>query len=251
MSQRLFSFFHGSDKDYIEFLECQLISAQWAGQWAGLTDFETPPRCETTGEARPPENLQIMQYTPDLQASKRANLPQWQKELHVFISALPAEASWNDARKRAGIDTPVKNQLALRLMLGYTNVAVFRSGQDDLTQPPMLRMENQELVSRGYQYAGFISRCANGLTFTKSVTAFQSLIFVSYCVVMRQSGISTETTNDMMRRYFVSKNSDKTLEAYRRGVVWIHRCIAELLANGWGHKSWEVFLLGMIPSFLL
>jgi hypothetical protein len=54
----------------------------------------------------------------------------------------------------------------------------------------------------------------------------------------------------MMRRYIVRNNNDATLEAYRRGVVWIHRCIAELLAKGWGHKSWEIFLLGMFPGFL-
>lgn len=249
MSQRLFPF-HGDDQEYIAFLECELINAQWVG----LMEFPMPLRHGTTHEPSPSDDLQIVQYTPhpprgSSQSSERAE-PYWKKQLHAFISALPAKSNWSEAREKAGIDTPVRNQLALRLMLGHTNAAAFRPIKETTMLSHMLPTENRDLVLRGYHYAHFIDRCANDLSFTASVVSFQSLIFVSYCVVMIRSGISKETTNNMMRRYIVRKNDDMTLEGYRRGVVWINRCMAALLANGWGHKSWEIFLFGMFPGFL-
>lgn len=266
MSQRLFPFhntdedqrlfpFHGTDKEYIQFLEFQVISTHWAGQGVGHTGFPMPPRPEITNESAPTHEIEIVQYKPDQssknsQASEQAK-QRWKNELNVFISALPREGKLRDARQKAGIDTPRKNQLALRLMLGHANSAVSRLVKGDALQPPVLVTENNDLVKRGYVYAGYIQSCAGNLSFTESVVSFQGLIFVSYCLVMMGTGISKETTNDMMRRYIVRHNDDTTLERYRRGVAWIHRCIAELLVNGWGYMSWEFFLLGMsaFPSF--
>jgi hypothetical protein len=51
-------------------------------------------------------------------------------------------------------------------------------------------------------------------------------------------------TNDAMRRYTGLDQDDQTLEKYRHGALWVNRCVAALLANGWGYKSWEIFLLG-------
>lgn len=254
MSQRLFPF-HGNDQEYIEYLELQLISAQWTGRWGGATESTITWGPDITNATSPTCGFEIVQYNPNSsrsgpQVSEPAER-RWKRELENFIAALPTGDHWSDARAKAGVDTPFKNQLALRLMLGHTNTAASPPVKKDAIRPPILPAENKDLVLRGYDYAGYIHRWADNLGFTESVVSFQGLIFVSYCVVLVQSGISKETTNNMMRRYFVRNNDDKTLEGYRRGVVWIHRCIAALLVNGWGYKSWELFVLGMFPHFSL
>lgn len=250
MSQRLFHF-HGNDQEYIEFLQNYIGFLE--SQWAGYAEFPIPLRQASPSEATPTDGLQVVQYQPNLgrdNLPSRTDQPQWKKELRAFLSALPAETTWGDAREKAGIRTPLENQSAVRLMLGYAHTPVFQPIRDRPVPPSMLQTENPDLVKRGYDYAGFVHQCAHGLPFRESVVSFQSLIFVSYCVVMKRCGISKETTNHIMRRYFVRNNDDKTLGGYCGGVVWMHRCIAELLANGWGHKSWEVFLLGMVPDIL-
>ncbi|KAJ5378937.1 hypothetical protein N7509_012056 [Penicillium cosmopolitanum] len=53
----------------------------------------------------------------------------------------------------------------------------------------------------------------------------------------------------MMRCYFTVNSNDDTLAGYRWGVMRVNRCMAALLANGWGHKSWEIFLLAQFARF--
>lgn len=103
---------------------------------------------------------------------------------------------------------------------------------------------HQMKIKRDYHYAQFLGQCTDNLSFIASVFAFQKLIFVRDCVVMMKCGISKETANTMMRCYFTVNSNDDTLAGYRWGVMRVNRCMAALLANGWGHKSWEIFLLG-------
>lgn len=254
MSRRLFPSFHGDDQAYIEFLELQLISTQWTGGWEVPTESTIAWVPENTNPTSSACGFDIVQYDPKSsrtgqQVSESAE--RWKKALQKFIDAIPTAENWCAARAKAGIDTSFKNQLAVRFMLGHTSTAAFafRPAEEDAIRPSILPTENKDLVIRGYDYAEYIHRWADNLSFKESVVSFQALIFVSYCLVLIQSGVSKETTNNMMRRYFVRNNEDNTLESYRRGVVWIHRCIADLLVKGWGHRSWEVFLLGMYPVF--
>lgn len=254
---RLFEDFIGTDPDYIAFLESLVVNAfnmRWDEPWAGSLS-ETPWTHEATSETSVSGNLEIVQYTPDhlrgsSEAPKRAQLNRGQKELRDFTAALLARKQWSDARAQCGIKDPVDNQRALRLMLGHPNETTVRYIQDNAVRTTMLPTENPVLVSRGHHYAMFIQRCADDFAFKESVTSFQSLIFISYCLVIRGSGISKETTNNMMRAYIVRSNDDKTLAAYSHGVMWVHRCIADLLVNGWGHRSWEIFLFGKISGLL-
>lgn len=61
---------------------------------------------------------------------------------------------------------------------------------------------------------------------------------------MTRAGVPKAMTNDMMKRYTGQDQGDQTLEKYRHGALWVNRCAAALLENGWGYKSWEIFLLG-------
>lgn len=169
--------------------------------------------------------------------------PTWKKQLDSFISAIPSENQWDEQRKKAGIDTPARNQLAMKLILGLIHPTSFVDTNNIALISHTALTEDNGLLTRGYHYAAFITSCEDDRNLTMSVVAFQKIIFVSYCVVMLAAGISKQVTNDMMRYYFKRNNDDKTLERYRHGATWVNKCVVALLANGWGHKSWEIFLL--------
>jgi hypothetical protein len=189
--------------------------------------------------------VQYQSQAPSIDSEKPEQAePRWRKELAKFISVLRrAGSGWELARERAGIETTSKNRFALRLMLGHTNAVAFRPLEGTFL-PPIRHTQHQDLVLRGCQYAHFLRQYTDNLSFSSSVVSFQRLIFVSYCVVMLHCGVSKEKTDEIMRRYIVSKNGEETLARYRRGAVWLNRCMAALLNNGWGHRSWEIFLLG-------
>lgn len=238
----------GDNESYILYLESQLMMA--LTMLGYISPLETPVTTEDIVSQEPlsADSIQFVQCHPQREVRSRevpgGKPPKWKTQLDAFIRAIPSQAQWVDARNKAGIHTTARNQSALRLMLGHATEA----SPNDLRGGTMISRAtyapHKGLVLRGYQYAEFINSCVDDRNFTVSVVAFQKLIFVSYCVVMLQAGISRDTTNDMMRHYFHHTNDEKYLEGYRCGALWVNRCVAELLAQGWGHKSWEIFLLG-------
>ncbi|KAJ5110870.1 hypothetical protein N7532_001405 [Penicillium argentinense] len=243
MAERAFSYL-GDDKSYISYLETQLMMAL-----SMITrEEDTIPQ-----EPQSPRSIQFVQCHPQIDSQSRFNLDgkpaKWKRQLEDFICAIPSEAQWADARTKAGIHTKDRNRYALRLMLGHAAEAPLSEVRGSPIISRVTHTEHEGLVLRGYRYADFINSCVDDQNFTISVVAFQKLIFVSFCVVMLQTGISQNTTDNMMRHYFHQCKDQKTLEGYRHGALWVNRCIAALLANGWGHKSWEIFLLeGRSPA---
>ncbi|KAL4931887.1 uncharacterized protein BDV17DRAFT_255532 [Aspergillus undulatus] len=136
------------------------------------------------------------------------------------------------------------NRRAIQLMLGRQTEPIFASQNHLPSQVPSIRpTDNEDLVLRACKYGTFISTCADEGNFASRVTEYQKLIFTSYCTVLIHAGNSKETVYSMMRQYINKNSDDKTLDYYRYGALWVNRCIASLLRNGLGHRSWEIFLL--------
>lgn len=247
---RLFNF-EGCDAEYIRFLESKLLESQRILVHDSNSSLGAPvaPQPNQNAEQDTPE-IQIVLYEPKLDKT-RANfgqrtVPKWKKQLKEFISSIPREKDWGCARYNAGIYTIQRNRWAIQLMLGRTTESIFPS-QDALAAGlPSIQPadnENKELILRGCKYGKFISACADEGNFALRVTEYQKLIFTSYCAVLMHAGNSKETVYSMMRQYINKEYDDKTLDNYRYGAVWVNRCIAFLLKQGWGHRSWEIFLL--------
>ncbi|OKP10487.1 hypothetical protein PENSUB_4092 [Penicillium subrubescens] len=235
MPQRAFDF-EGDDAQYIKHLESLLLSVQpplnsRLGKLGPVANALEPP----------PSSIQFIEWKPD-HTSLQVN-PMWMKQLNAFIEGIPVQDQWREARVKAGIDTPDRNQHALKLILGHVGPAIFHDEYETTAQAPVLPTESRDLVVRGCEYGRFIARCSHDRNFAVRVVAFQNLVFCSYCVVMMRAGVSQDTTNDTMRRYTGRDQKDHTLAKYRNGAVWVNRCMVALLKNGWGHKSWEIFLL--------
>lgn len=242
MARRLFDF--PGDKDqYITFLESELMKAK---PFLNL---------DPVGPSKPgpsqTERFHFIEYRPQAAGHARPGPPdegseKWRRQLCDFISAIPGEADWGKARTKAGIDVATKNQQAMLLMLGHTSMAIFNETRDvaSLNERQVAILPyTQRLIAKGCEYGNFMVHCRDDRNFAVTVTAFQKLIFVSYSVVVIRAGVPKDITDDMMRSYTGDQN-EGTLEKYRSGALWANRCMAALLANGWGHKSWEIFLLG-------
>ncbi|CEJ55674.1 hypothetical protein PMG11_01922 [Penicillium brasilianum] len=243
MKERLFPF-KGPDPDYIDYLERQLKSVL---SRLGLDRGRLPVPGPSDSNSQDPSTGHYRFVECNQQAAKHAQPDKptaWSKQLHKFLKTLPTEAGWLEARIRAGVDTPARNQDALQSILGNAGVVVFHEEYPIPSLPAMLPTGCEDLVVRGYRYGNFVSRCGHDRDFAQTVATFQDLVFCSYCEVMIKAGISIQVTNDTMRQYTGADKSDLTLERYRRGAVWANRCMAALFENGWGHRSWELFFLG-------
>lgn len=250
MSQRKFKF-PGTDTEYIEYLEQQLIRIQ-----SHLSPDGTSPRefVHMNDDGSAASRIEFIECTPELIRNQRhpheKEIPKWKKklnkQLHSFVEDVLAATQWELARRKAGIDTPTRNRTALKLILGHGGAAIFPKEYGITVLPPISPTEPRELVVRGCQYGNFIVHCDKDQVFAARVAAFQKLVFCSYCVVMLRAGVSKKATNDMMRQYTGEKKDDLTLEKDRHGAVWANRCMSALLENGWGHESWEIFLLGTL-----
>lgn len=246
MSRRLFNF-QGNDDEYIRFLEAQLITVQ---PLFGVPEPSALALEPSQNVGASTDSFRFVEYMPQLAGHTQRPVPdresvKWKKQLAKFVHAIPiSETQWNQARKRAGIDTVFRNQEALKLILGHSGPAVFHENQDNIVIPSSLPTNYGHLITRGCQYGSFIARCAHDRNFAVRVVAYQNIIFCSYCVVMMRAGVPKAMKNDMMKRYTGQDQDDQTLEKYRHGALWVNRCAAALLENGWGYKSWEIFLLG-------
>ncbi|KAJ5737319.1 uncharacterized protein N7483_002444 [Penicillium malachiteum] len=228
--ERRFPFPNGDDKAYIRYLEELVIMGQV---------------------------LKTHQLTGPVSQQK------WMRQLDHFteniLKLVASDDAWNERRQSSGVATPARNATALNLILGCQVNAIYAdnlpAGNPVLAPSPS--GDYHDLVLNGYRYGEFMISCKEDRDFAKTVVAFQNLVFCSYCLVISEimkskgSGAdkSTPAINKMMRAYLDGSQDDKTLRKYRGGAKWYNRCMATLLANGWGYKAWEIFLLGMCRGF--
>ncbi|KAE8146284.1 hypothetical protein BDV25DRAFT_143843 [Aspergillus avenaceus] len=224
---RLFDF-QGSDSDYIKFLELKVLEAEGASLSANLSTNTWP---SALSSAQQPYEFQFVIVKP--------------KQLNDFIASVPSEENWVAAKHDAGIYTAQRNARAIKLMLGETTEAISPSQQGYIhpETPSIPLSDNGDSILRAHKYGAFIFTCADEGKFASRVTEYQKLIFISYCTVLIYTKNSKETVYSMMRKYINKDSDDKTLDYYRYGALWANRCIASLLYNGLGHRSWEIFLL--------
>jgi hypothetical protein len=243
---RLFDF-QGTDSDYIKFLESKLLEAKII---PSSSTHLNPRRSKSTlAPLKESSKFQFVICKPKLNQIPRSpqppTLPKWRKLLYDFIGSIPVgEEKWKAARCDAGIYTMKSNRQAIQLMLGRETESIFPSQNQLSAQAPIIQpADNEQLISRACKYGKFISAFAGGGNFALRVAEYQKLIFTSYCIVLLKAGNTKETIYSMMREYINKNFDDKTLERYRSGALWVNQCIATLLRYGWGHRSWEIFLL--------
>jgi hypothetical protein len=267
---RLFQF-EGCDVEYIIFLEGSLIEAQGKlleseSQLPGLMTPISPSSSSSsqTPEAndkwefvyfnpykgfshKPPTIYHHRQNGVDRGKNKptrrsKQRVHQWETELAKFVSSIPAEDEWETKRADFGFRTVESNRLAIQLMLGASAVTTTLPGNNNIEVPFLSPEDNTDMILKACRFGQLANNCTANGRFAILVGKYQKLIFICYCTVLLHVGNSKQTINWMMRQY-ISDSDDKNLERYRLGCLWVNRCISRLLGQGWGYRSWEIFLL--------
>lgn len=247
-TNRLFPF-KGSDAEYIKYLESMLLEVRYPGNSSSRPSCHQIALTPSSGQSNF-INLSKETFPQKSSQGKLSKPPQkvaqWELELQRFLSSVPSAQNWNDARAITGFATEDRNKLAIQIMLGRPASSVPSFNFQDPDAPSLLPMDEEDLITRGCDYGRFVVRSVDDGKFAVRVAKYQRLIFVCYCTVLIYVGNSKETVNWMMRR-FISDTDDKNLERHRSGCLWVNRCIAGLLEQRWGYKSWELFVLCEYP----
>ncbi|KAI2791698.1 hypothetical protein POX_c04567 [Penicillium oxalicum] len=243
-TDRLFPF-KGSDSEYIKYLESMLLEVRPSGHPSSRPSSHQIALTPRSGQSNF-VNLSQNSFPPKSTKGKISKpsqkVPQWELELRRFLSSVPSARNWTKARETTGFATVDRNRLAIQILLGRPASSVPSFSFQDSDTPLLLPTDEEDLINRGCEYGRFVVRSVDDGKFAVRVSKYQQLIFVCYCTVLIHVGNSKETVNWMMRR-FISDTDDKNLERHRSGCLWVNRCIAGLLEQRWGYKSWELFIL--------
>jgi hypothetical protein len=168
--------------------------------------------------------------------------PHWLVELDAMLADIPYANLWTAKRTENQISGLVQNHSVLATLLG--GALVLDNSPDSTVSINNSSPANtlSILHNRANAYGYATRNTQSKAQFTTTVSVFQELIFVSFCVVLEASGMPNDLVGSLMRWCFAA-NEQKSLERIRRGARWANRCIAKLCESGWGHRSAEIFLL--------
>lgn len=259
--------FEGSNKEYVEYLETQVLLAR---RQLESVRPPTPPKSPVRQSVVSPENTSVAeprtshecpeaQTTPDGKINgtqftfvahaipqtfvkeKASNeTPGWHAELNVMLADIPLAALWKERRVRVEMSSSVQNHSVLTTLLGGS--LNFNSLADYATHIRSPTSDLEILLKHADVY-GHATREAQKLAqFATTIGVFQELIFVSLCVVLEGSGTPKDSIDSLMRLCFKA-NERKSLERIRCGARWVNRCIINLSRGDWGVRSTEIFLL--------
>lgn len=165
-----------------------------------------------------------------------------------FVSSIPADDVWETHRKNCGFEDGTSNRLAIQLLLGIPAKSHPALGSTEVKVPALSSQDDPDMIQRACKFGHQLVNYSANKRFVILVSKYQKLVFICYCIVLLADGNSKETVNWMMREY-ISDSNDKNLERYRLGGMWVNRSIVRLLSQGWGYKSWELFMLcSFMPS---
>jgi hypothetical protein len=168
--------------------------------------------------------------------------PHWLMELDAMLADIPYANLWKSKRTENQISGLAQNHSVLATLLGGALVLDHSAGSAVSINSSSPANTLSILHNRANAYGYATRNTQSKAQFTTTVSVFQELIFVSFCVVLEASGMPNDSVDSLMRWCFAA-NEQKSLERIRRGARWANRCIARLCEGGWGPRSAEIFLL--------
>jgi len=199
--------FAGTDEEYVRYLESSLMQSRQAIFQGDRSNYSLQRHYVRPGQQR------------------------WKKELNAFLLRIPVSSNWLKKREDLGMASVEKNCLAIEMLLGCS---------------PVHRSYDMKgsLVERAEAYAQCTKSFQQDLRFNSQLARFQEFVFISWCVVMIDSGYSKATVESIMQ-ICISNCTRKNLQRLRLGVIWANRGIARLSKSAWDFRSTEVFVLCM------
>lgn len=252
-AHRRFSF-QGSDAQYIDFLEQRLLSL------VETNVVHVQPDSHSTSHGRQPNTrrpslqnseqtneLSIISYNPKSATKNLTKLPRSQKHIDNLLNTIPDATVWTQWRKDNGFHTAEQNRYVILSLTSTQAVELDRlsrlpSAIADIDIPERVG----EWVRTSYAYASQNLTLEEKGKIAAKLSAFRQIILVSTCVVMLSVGISVRVVDSILRTC-VKATEPRQLERYRHAACWVNKCIQHLSAEGWGHRSTEIFFLSQSP----
>lgn len=182
------------------------------------------------------------QDIPELTFPKQISISETQgmRELRCFVNEIQESNRWNKKKADLGLNSLQVNKATIEALCGRK----LSSGQQEepTLYPDNYPSDRKTLVLRGCDYGALAKDKRMKGELLLHVAKFQQLVFVSFCVVMLETGTPIDVV-DWMMRHFISDTGPQNLRRLRYGSVWVNTCISKLLDQKWGFKSWELFLL--------
>ncbi|PYH96195.1 hypothetical protein BO71DRAFT_482279 [Aspergillus ellipticus CBS 707.79] len=236
--------FHGSDADYIAFLEKKLLESSYV-----IATYQRAPQPEQNhhitdtinhqqGQSHEDEgdesgNLQIIKYKPEhTNFSKQYTTPRWQKELDQFLTEIPHLKSWHFERKKFLMG----NDTVLRIAV-YNHSATCHLSPESAGPP-----SSEGLIHTLLKYSTFTKNTFSQANTLGGLARFLELVFLSLCAVSMKIVRDPETVYNAMKNYISNANS-LYLDKLICGAIWANSCISALLETPWGYRGQEIFLI--------
>lgn len=275
--------FGGSKDEYIKFLEqrvldlkaqvrniCQCQQATHQHTATFHSQLSTQPSTQTSIQPptqtsiQPPTQTSIQpstqlsreftfQYETPSQAVK-ATKPfseEWKTLTRNFARAVPKnEKEWVARREEVHLHRP---ETVIRTFCLLTRRSQQLSSLDIGDAPG--RETSILNVLRDYQV--FTSVLRTERDYAKQVSYYSTLLFVGLSKVALWTGANLDEVDDHMRKFLTDQQGKECkatmtyLGQLRTAATWPIRRMDELYDKGLKHRSWEIFVLCMVPSSVL
>lgn len=180
--------------------------------------------------------------TADLGIEEKAGIrkPRRISPTDRFLSSIPTGNRWRQRQLDLGLTSANKYEDDIRgFLLSADTVAVAKDRG-------VIHQElESELIMLGARMAVLTKSSLQNVRLRRSHAYFNVLIFLSYCKLLRQKGVSDGIVDELIQKCTNARQQDR--EALLRTIPWIHQLITGLVRRGWTlHRATELFFISML-----
>jgi len=249
MSSRIYNF-HGSQDEYIAFLEAEVLRLrQWhcrCGRSIQETSSELP-RQTLSQDSNPPlkdSGLRIEQWKPRLTSSKRprSDNPPWKRHAAQLVEMIPTAREWRQIMEEKGLYQAMRTGAAVAYLLGNEHNVPIVPKMTESSDTAGLNGD-AVILGRITTYAQIAARRQENASLALMLANFQKFVVLSACVVVTATRkIPPKNIFDIVRTCLGSA-SDDYCRRMLHTAKYINTLIDTLAIHGWDGRAAELFLL--------
>ncbi|KAF2871073.1 hypothetical protein BDV95DRAFT_53841 [Massariosphaeria phaeospora] len=159
------------------------------------------------------------------------------KARDYFLQHLPKSTEWHK-RQAELVESPQNYERTIYSLTSRSSV----EGKKDPVQGYTRRED--ELIAVGVDLALLAERSLQNMELQKSFSYFQLLILLSYCLFLREIGVSCEEVDRILQKVTSFREKDRRRLLIR--AARINSIICKLARGGWAiYRATEIFFISM------
>jgi hypothetical protein len=219
--------FAGSDEQYVDYLEIQVLNYRNPHYPLQIT----PPHSPTL-ESQACQ-LEFSQFDPlTIPSTKKPR--QWEKEIDTYLADVPPITLWE--RRRQSLELVWNHDIGFVLATLLNGDIPNRTFAPQDTSPVIC---SSPLLQRAHTFAISTNHMQKKSKLLTNICHFRGLLFGSLCAVLVKTGIRHEDVDPIMKVCLKERNFAR----YRSGAVWANRQMSALISCGWANRATELFLI--------